>query len=194
MILTIGGVAGSGKTSVAKILAEKLGLTFYSMGGLRAKMASERGLTIDQLNVVGEEDKTTDTNVDDYQKRLGETEDNLLIEGHISWYFLPKSFKVFLTCDPKESAQRIYKARHATEERNDEPVYESLEHTEQEIAKRKASDSLRYQKFYGVADHQDPSHYDLVIDTTSLQGPEATASEILKVLAQKELIPVSHQP
>ena len=65
MIISIGGVPGSGKTSVAKILGQRLSMAFYSMGGLRAKMATERGLTIDELNALGEKDRTTDTSVDD---------------------------------------------------------------------------------------------------------------------------------
>ncbi len=39
MIITIAGMPGSGKTTVAKILADKLNLKRYSMGDLRGKMA-----------------------------------------------------------------------------------------------------------------------------------------------------------
>ncbi|MBU0540313.1 AAA family ATPase, partial [Patescibacteria group bacterium] len=67
MIITISGVPGSGKTTVAKILAERLGMKFYSMGDLRGKMATERGLTIDELNKLGETEAFTDNDVDTYQ-------------------------------------------------------------------------------------------------------------------------------
>ncbi|MCX6741353.1 MAG: AAA family ATPase, partial [Candidatus Parcubacteria bacterium] len=46
MIITLSGKPGSGKTTVAKILAEKLGYKFYSTGDLRGQMAMKRGLTI----------------------------------------------------------------------------------------------------------------------------------------------------
>jgi len=179
MIISISGVPGSGKTSVAKILAAKRGMTFYSMGNLRGKMAKERGMTIDELNKIGEQDATTDTSVDEYQKQLGTKEDNFVIEGRLSWHFIPNSFKIFLACDPKESARRIFEARrHAAEERSDEPLYTSVEEAERDIAERVASDKRRYAKYYGV-DYQDPSHYDLVIDTTAMNGPEETAQAIL---------------
>lgn len=182
MIITISGVPGSGKTSVAKILAEKLGMKFYSMGSLRGKMALERGMTIDELNAIGETDKTTDTSVDDYQRELGTKEDNFIIEGRLSWHFIPRSTKIFLACDPKEAAQRIFTARkRSSEGREDEPVYATPEDAAREIEKRTASDVLRYEKYYGV-DYRDPSHYDIVIDTTNKQSAQETAEEILSRL------------
>lgn len=180
MIISISGVPGSGKTSVAKILASKRGMTFYSMGNLRGKLALERGITIDELNKIGEQDATTDTSVDDYQKELGTKEDNFVIEGRLSWHFIPNSFKIFLACDPKESARRVYEGS-LKQERKDEPAYASIEEAERAIAERIASDNLRYQKIYGL-NYADPSHYDLVINTTDMKGPEETAEAILTQL------------
>ncbi|MBI4139206.1 cytidylate kinase family protein [Candidatus Uhrbacteria bacterium] len=181
MIISISGVPGSGKTSVAKILAERLGMNFYSMGGLRGKMAVERGLTIDELNALGEREAFTDNDVDDYQKKLGQIEDNFVIEGRLSWHFIPRSFKIFLTCDPHEAARRIYEARRQTDDRTDEPAYQHVKATEEAVRKRVASDALRYQKYYGLDVH-DPSQYDLVLDTTSMKGPEETTEAILSKL------------
>lgn len=182
MIITISGVPGSGKTSAAKIVATKLGMPFYSMGGLRAKMALERGMTIDELNRHGETDKTTDTEVDEYQKKLGATEDHFVIEGRLSWHFIPNSFKIFLDCNPTESARRIYEAQHsATDQREDEPSYASIEEAQAAIEQRVASDVKRYAAIYGV-DYRDKSHFDLVIDTTTSTGPDQTAEKILSAL------------
>ncbi len=190
MIITISGVPGSGKTSVAKIIAKRLGMNFYSMGGLRGKMALERGITIDELNKIGETDKTTDASVDDYQRELGIKEDNFVIEGRLSWHFIPHSVKIFLSCDPKEAARRIFSARQKSSEgRGDEPLYASAEDAEKEIKKRTASDVLRYEKYYGV-DYRDPSHYDMAIDTTAMTGPEETAETILARLPHLDGTPV----
>jgi cytidylate kinase len=186
MILSISGVPGSGKTSVGKILAEKLGMNFYSVGGLRGKMALERGISIDELNKIGEQDATTDTSVDDYQRELGTKEDDFVIEGRLSWHFIPTSFKIFLTCDPKESARRIFEGQRARDgkERGDEKVYESVEETQKAIENRVASDMLRYQKYYQL-NYQDSSNYDLVLDTTSMKGPDETATAILAALKDR---------
>lgn len=187
MIITIGGMPGSGKTSVARLLSERLHRPCYSMGGLRAKMAMERGLSIDELNAVGENDPQTDAAVDEYQKHLGETEDDFIMEGRLSWHFIPRSFKIFLECDTAEAARRIFAARKATREREDEPVYNSWQETQAAIEARIASDRRRYQTHYGL-DHLDRSHYDLVIDTTPNSGPQQTLEKIVSELAARDLI------
>lgn len=185
MIISISGVPGSGKSSTAKILAEKLGMAFYSMGSLRGKMALERGITIDELNRLGESDPTTDTSVDDYQRELGKKEDGFVIEGRLSWHFIPRSFKIFLDCDPRTAAERIFSARKQ-KDRQDEPLYASVEAAQGEIAKRVASDVRRYDKFYQV-DYRDPKNFDLILDTSGNPGPEATADAIIAELKKRGL-------
>ncbi len=184
MILTISGVPGSGKTTVAKILSEKLGMPYYSIGGLRAKLAEDRHLSIDELNALGETDSSTDTSVDDYQRELGKTQDHFIVDGRLSWFFIPNSFKIFLDCEPQEAAKRIYQARKNSSGREDEPLYQNEEHARQAIEMRVASDVKRYSSIYGV-DHRDPQHYDLVIDTTHSVGPEATAELLLEKIKQR---------
>lgn len=182
MIISITGAPGTGKTSVGKLLAERLGYHFYSVGGLRGKMALERGMTINELNKAGETDPSTDTSVDDYQRELGKKEDNFVIEGRLSWHFIPHSFKVFLTCDTEGAARRIFEARkHETEGREDEPLYTSVTEAQKAIEDRIASDVLRYQKYYNL-DYRDPSHYDLVLDTSHVQGVEAVTDSVQKAL------------
>lgn len=175
MIITISGQPGSGKTSVAKIIANKLGVPFYSVGGLRGKMAMDRGLTIDQLNALGERDKTTDTVVDEYQKELGQKEKDFVIEGRLSWHFIPQSFKVFLDCNPREAARRIISSK---DERPDEKVPNDLERAIKTIEARIESDVRRYHDFYGL-DYRDKSHYDLYLDAGATKSPEETAELVL---------------
>ena len=94
--------------------------------------------------------------------------------------FHPTCFQSVLQCD-LQNRPDAYQARHNTDERADEPAYATLEHTRTELDKRMASDRLRYQTYYGI-NYQDPTHYDLVIDTTTMKGPEETAEAILQAL------------
>ena len=127
MIISISGVPGSGKTSAGKLLAQKLGMEFYSTGGLFRKMAEERGMTINTLMKLGEEDITIHTTIDNYQKQLGVDQDHFVIEGRLSWHFIPHSFKVLLLCDTREAARRTYDAKRALEaDRNVEVSYQTI--------------------------------------------------------------------
>lgn len=176
MIITITGIPGSGKTTAARLLAERLNVPWYSMGDLRGKMAQDRGMTIDQFNTLGEAEKFTDAEVDEYQRKLGESGKDFVIEGRLSWHFIPHSFKVFLTVDTKAAGLRLFKARQGNE-RTDEPLYTSPEEAEKYAEDRMASDGRRYQKYYGV-DFTDLKNYDLVIDSSSL-SPALIADQIL---------------
>jgi cytidylate kinase len=188
MILSISGVPGSGKTSAAKLLATSLGMKFYSVGDLRGKMALERGMTIDQLNALGEIDPSTDHDADEYQRKLGEMEDGFVIEGRLSWHFIPHSFKVLLLCDPTEAAKRIYASQKSVAtRRQDEPEYADVDHAKRELEKRMASDRLRYRKYYDL-DYQDTKNYDLVVDTTMLKSAQETAEVITAELKKRKLI------
>ena len=163
MIITISGMPGSGKTSVGEMLAKKLGFKHYSIGDLRGKMAQERGLTIDELNKLGEKEPWTDKEADEYMRKLGKTEDNLVFDARLGFHFIPHSKKVFLKVDPRVGAERIFKAPR----RPDEPQYESVEQVIEENRNRVESDRKRYEKWYRV-DCLDKGNYDLVVDTTKL--------------------------
>lgn len=156
------------------------------MGDLRGKMAIERGITIDELNAIGMNDPSTDRAVDELQKRLGETEDNFIIDGWLSWFFIPRSFKVWLTVDPIIGAERIFHARHAETAREDEPLFRSSEETQNILAERTANNEARYQKWYGISLKND-GKYDLIIDTTH-RTPQEVAALIIAALP-KDLDP-----
>lgn len=173
MIISISGLPGSGKTTIAKMLAKKYKMKHYSIGALRGKMAQERGLTIDEFNKLGMTTDFTDREVDEYQKNLGETEDNFIADGRTSFHFIPQSFKIFLTVDPRVAAERVFNARK-TEERSDEAPCATVEEQQAVLQERLKNDRTRYLKYYDF-DYLDPANYDLVIDTSRL-----TPEEIVK--------------
>ncbi len=178
MIITIAGLPGSGKTTIAALLSKRLGVPWYSIGDLRGKMAAERGMTIDELNKLGEKLSFTDQEVDEYQKKLGERGEPCIIEGRLSWHFIPNSFKVFLDVNPEVGAERVLESSRR-KERPDEQRYRNMDEAREHMQYRLASDQRRYQKYYGV-DVMNRSNYDFVLDTTDLT-PEA----IVETLAKK---------
>ena len=180
MIVAISGLPGSGKSTVGRMLAKKLGYSFYSIGDLRGKWAVERGMTINELNKLGEHEEWTDKKADDYQRGLGKKEDKLVIDGRLSFHFIPNSFKVFLTVDMATGAERISRDERADEENG------SLSELQASLEKRVKSDDNRYKRLYGL-DFMDKRNYDLVIDTTSLRPPEVVEKIIKAVNAVKEI-------
>jgi len=178
MIITISGMPGSGKTTVGKMLAKRLGWKFYSVGDLRGKVASEMGITIDELNEIGKKEFWTDQKADELTKKLGEAEDDFVIDGRLAFRFIPHSFKVFLSADLKKSALRIFR-----DQRGDEKKAGSEKEVLDSIRKRLDEDDGRYKRYYGI-DFLNKKNYDLVIDTTEMR-PEEVASAILKAMKKK---------
>ncbi len=174
MIITIGGAPGSGKSTVAKEVANRLGMKHYSMGDFQREIAEEKGLTLAELNELEEQDKSIDIEVDKRQKRLGEREDNFVIDSRLGFHFIPKSIKIFLDVDLEVGAQRIL-----NQGRNDEEAF-TRQDMVNKLAERIKSEMKRYKEYYNV-NHYDKSNYDYVIDTTNLTIEEEI-QEVLKAV------------
>jgi cytidylate kinase len=171
MIISLSGNQGSGKSTIAERLAKKLGWPRYYIGGLRRAAAERRGLSLAEYNKLGESDPQTDLEVDNYQKKLGETEDNFIIEGRTSWYMIPQSLKIYINVEDEVGAQRIFNDIKQNN-RQSEKELRTYEDVLAGIKARRASDDKRYRQYFNINVH-DLSHYDFVLDTTNLSPDEA---------------------
>lgn len=160
MIITISGRPGSGKSAVAKRVAEELELRHVSAGDFMREMAAERGMSILELSRSAEERDSIDHEIDARTARLAEESDDFVMDARLGWHFAPRSVKVFLEVRPEVAARRIYNAGRGSEHEN-----VTLEDTERAIARRTESEKKRYLTYYGL-DYTDHSHYDLVVDTS----------------------------
>lgn len=165
MIITISGTPGSGKSTLAKNLARKLGLKHYSTGDLMREMAAERHISLIELSKIAEKDRSIDEELDQRQIELGKTEEDFIIDGRLSFHFIPNSIKIFITASQKERAERIY-ADNIRKENNI-----SFESTLKDLKRREISEKRRYKKYYNL-DYTKKSQYDLVIDNTGLQAED----------------------
>jgi CMP/dCMP kinase len=183
MIITITGDPGSGKSTIAKKLSEKLNYEHYYIGQIRRDAAKKRGMTLTEYNEYGETHPETDIEVDDYQKNLGKEKDNFIIEGRTSWFLIPHSIKLYVAVDPKEGAKRVFGHLQEDNMRNEDNGLKTVEDVLRSHKKRAESDNLRYKKYY-KKDCYNKNNFDLVIDTTNL-NPDETFNHALRYIQKR---------
>ena len=168
-MVIICGLAGSGKSTVATMIAKRFKLTHVSAGDQFRKIAKERGMNLIELGRYAakhpEFDKELDRRVMSQARKGG-----VVLDGRASAYLAKKrripALKIFLTVDPKISAKRVAK-------RDGISVAKALltsRQREREIAKR-------LKTLYGL-DTSSTAYYDAVIQTDRY-SPE----EVLSLIA-----------
>lgn len=186
MHLTISGTPGSGKSTVAKILVEKLQAERIYVGGIRRELAKKKNMTLAELNVYALTHPETDVDVDKEAAaqalKLESSGKTVIVEGRTQFHFLPSSIKIFLKVDLNEAAKRIWKdlQQKETKLQRNEGDINSLAEMKKELLKREENDAKRYQKYYNLDIH-DESQYDLVVDSTKLT-PDQVVEKILNYL------------
>lgn len=173
MIITIGGLAGSGTTTASKILSEKMGVPYISAGDIFRQMAAERNMDILEFSKFAEDNTEIDAEIDQRQAYIARERQDLIVEGRLSAYFVEAHLKVCFTAPLDVRAQRIGK-------RESKP----LDVVIKEIVKRGDSEAKRYREIHGI-DIQDLEIYDLIINTHSFH-PESTVRIILKAVEEIE--------
>jgi cytidylate kinase len=152
MIITLSGAPGTGTTTLARGLASELGLRWVNSGELFRKIASEKNISVREMNRLAEKGPEIDYLIDDAQKILAK-EGSGIFEGRLSGHLLPADLKVLLKTDLRIRSERIAKRESKL-----------LEDAMQETRAREESEARRYKKYYNI-DIGDFSVYDLVVDT-----------------------------
>lgn len=161
MIITISGSIGSGKSTVGKRLQKKLGYEYLSTGAIQRKIAADMGLTTLELNHLSDTDPSIDEKIDGYTRALNDSTDDYVVDSRLAWHFIPSSYKVFLLCDEREAARRIFHDK----DRVSGDVTADEEALLVKIKERRTSEKERFLEKYEI-NFEDLSNYDLVIDTT----------------------------
>lgn len=169
MIVTISGPPGSGKTTVGKLLAEKLGRKFVSTGMIFRHMAKEQGVTLEQFGEMAKVDHTIDKELD--QRILDIAHEDIVLEGRLAAHMLQlngaKAFKVWIDAHPRVRAERIA----GREGKNANTVFE-------ENIIREECEYQRYMQIYGI-DSRSLAVYDMVMHSDE-HTPEEIVKEILE--------------
>lgn len=169
MIITIGGLAGTGTTTVTELLSEKLDIPSISSGSIFRQMAKERGMSVLEFSEFAENNKDIDIEIDNRQCEVAKSSENLIIEGRLSAYFVEADLKVWLITPFDVRSARIA-------DREDKSIDLAMD----EIKIRENSEALRYKDIHDI-DISSMDIYDLVINSGKFL-PEEIASIIINTL------------
>ena len=158
--ITIAGDLGSGKSTVANHLISNINYRIESAGLIFRRLAEQHGMTAKEFNQFIESNPKYDNMVDDTIKEMGEKEENIIFDSRLAWYFVPKSFKIYMYVDVDTATERIFNDKGRVSE-----SYSDMATAKKEIIERRESEVLRYKTFYNI-DINNYSNYDFIIDTS----------------------------
>ena len=170
MIITIGGLAGTGTTTLAGVLSERLDTPYLSAGSIFREMAAERGMSVLEFSEFAEGNDDIDKEIDRRQAEKAKQADDLIIEGRLSAYFVDNAdLKLWLVTPFDVRSKRIAEREE-----------KSVEVAKNEIIIREKSEALRYMEIHNI-DISNMDIYDLIINTDTF-NPENVSEIIIQTL------------
>ena len=178
LVICISGMAGTGKSTLAKKLAEKYCLKYYSGGDALKALAAEEGYdasrngwweSIEGLKFLKQRkgdakfDKAVDQKLLEYAEK-----GNVLLDSWTMPWLLKTGFKIWLLASMEKRAARVAKRDKITVEKAVKVLKEKEDGTK-----------AIYKQLYGFTLDEDFKPFDLVLDTDNL-----SAEEVFQVLCR----------
>lgn len=176
IVVCISGMAGTGKSTLAKKLAEKYRLRYYSGGDALRELAKEEGYNpftrgwwespeglsfLKKRESNPQFDKTVDEKLLQYAQQ-----GNVILDSWAMPWLLKTGFKIWLAASEEKRARRIAKRDGI-----------SLEDARQVLREKEARTKAIYEKLYGFKLGEDFEPFHLILDTDNLD-----ANEVFQVL------------
>ena len=170
MIITIGGLAGTGTTTLSEVLSEKLDIPYISAGFIFREMAKEKGMSVLEFSEFAEGNDDIDKEIDKRQAEIAKSSENLIIDGRLSAYFVENAdLRIWLMTPFDIRSERIAQREE-----------KSVDVAKNEIIIREKSEALRYMDIHNI-DISNLDIYDIIINTGSFD-PESISEIITTTL------------
>ena len=168
--IAISGDIGTGKSTLARLLSEKLNWKYVSAGNYFRDWYKSQGMDVSKVyGIPEEEDRKMEA---DFKKDMAEKE-SIVFESRLAGWLAQdykQTLKVLCTVDEDEAYKRVAKRDKVSE----------IE--AKALSIKRAKDLVdKFNNLYGVSDFLDEKYFDLVIDTTSL-NPEQVLEKVLEKL------------
>ena len=171
VVICISGMTGSGKSTVAKKLAAKYGLDYFSGGNALKTLAHEEGYdpdmkgwweTAEGLRFLQQRmgDPAFDRRIDEKLLELVE-QGNVVLDSWTMPWLLKDGFKIWLEASPQVRAKRVVN-------RNDISIEKALKALKEKDERTKQI----YKNLYGFDLGHDLSPFNLVLATDELDPDE----------------------
>ena len=178
IIVCISGLAGTGKSTLAKQIAKKYNLNYYSGGDALKELAAEEGYN-SQMNgwwespeglkflAKREKDLTFDKLVDEKLIEFSKKGEVLLDSWTMPW-LLNSGFKIWLAASEDKRTERIANRDKLT-----------IQQARKVLREKETRTKKIYRKLYGFKLGEDFDPFHIIIDTEKL-----TAKEVFEILCQ----------
>lgn len=170
VVVAVSGPPGSGKSTVARAVAEKFGLRYVSAGTIFRNLAAELGVGLDELSRMAERDHGIDRRIDE-ETLKEEEKGNVVLDGHLTAWVVRNAIRIYVKASREERFARISR-------RDGVPMEEAVRVN----SVREDSERARFKAIYGI-DVGDLNSFDLVIDTTYL-SPEDASQTVIDFLSR----------
>ncbi len=176
IVICVCGMAGTGKSTLAKKIAEKYKLKYYSGGDALKALAREEGYKASergwweskegmQFLEKRNKDPKFDESVDKKLLKIAQ-QGNVVLDSWTMPWLLKIGFKIWLEASPEKRAERIAKRDGISIEK----AWKTLKNKEERTREI-------YKKLYGFSLGEDFKPFHLILDTDNLE-----AEEVFKVL------------
>lgn len=171
--IAISGDIGTGKSTLARHLSEKLAWEYISAGNYFRDWYKSKGMDVSKVyGIPEEEDRKMEAS---FQKEMKEKA-GVVFESRLAGWLArdyPETLKVLCIVEDEEAYKRVAKRDSVSEQEAEK------------LSKQRANDLVdKFNKLYGVSDFLDPKYFDLVIDTTNL-SPKEVMEKVLENLDVK---------